>query len=252
MESTAKVISFEDRLKVINGKKKEKIASGQRSRAGERKTMTPFTLEEIEAITQAAKIWVSDAPSLDKLRYRSSTVLGFIIGINCGLRASDLILLKWSDFFYDETTFTKMVQIVEQKTGKRKNFPLNNAVKDAICWYLETVGGIDDLDGWVFASRQRNPKTGKYGHISLDTLAKRNKELVNGVAQIKRQVATHNMRKTFAHQQILAHRDDAVFMEVLSQLLNHSDVKVTRRYAMISEAEYEGLYNDVNLGNIKD
>lgn len=63
------------------------------------------TLEEIEKIKKYF---------LDRKEYRNYCL--FIIGITTGYRISDLLSLKFSDFFEDYKTWKREIDIVEQKT----------------------------------------------------------------------------------------------------------------------------------------
>ena len=67
------------------------------------------TLEEIEQIKKYF---------LDRKGYRNYCL--FIIGITTGYRISDLLSLKFSDFFEDYKTWKREIDIVEQKTKKRR------------------------------------------------------------------------------------------------------------------------------------
>ena len=61
----------------------------------------------------------------------------FIVGINIGLRVSDLSALKWSNFFEkDMETFVDARNKKEKKTGKKKLVIPNESIQNVITWYL--------------------------------------------------------------------------------------------------------------------
>ena len=62
----------------------------------------------------------------------------FIVGINSGLRISDLLKLKVSDVINKNTKVKDRIQIREVKTGKYKDFPISTSAKKAITEYLNT------------------------------------------------------------------------------------------------------------------
>ena len=62
----------------------------------------------------------------------------FVVGINVGLRAGDLLSLKIGDVT-DGTSIFDDVTIKEQKTGKIKTFTLNKSAKEAITAYLKDL-----------------------------------------------------------------------------------------------------------------
>lgn len=68
----------------------------------------------------------------------SRDYLLFTLGINSGLRISDLLKLTVDDVMGKER-----ISIREQKTGKTKDFPLSEICKKSISEYLkETAKGI--------------------------------------------------------------------------------------------------------------
>ena len=67
------------------------------------------TLEEIEKIKKYF---------LDRKEYRNYCL--FIIGITTGYRISDLLSLKFSDVFKDYGAWKREIDIIEQKTKKKK------------------------------------------------------------------------------------------------------------------------------------
>ena len=79
----------------------------------------------------------------------------FVVGINVGLRASDLTKLLIGDV-YDlaEGKVRDSVRVVEQKTGKEREFVLNKAAQDAIALYLSERGALA-ADDWLFLSQKK-------------------------------------------------------------------------------------------------
>ena len=73
-------------------------------------------------------------------------LLLFTIGINVGLRISDLLALKVGDLRDQDA-----VTITEGKTQKRRTFTLNESVKDAVDTLLPADASDDD---YVFPSRK--------------------------------------------------------------------------------------------------
>ena len=57
----------------------------------------------------------------------SRDYLLFLLGINSGLRISDILKLKVSD-----VKNKKYIELYEQKTGKYKRFPITNSYKSAL------------------------------------------------------------------------------------------------------------------------
>ena len=78
----------------------------------------------------------------------------FVLGINSGLRISDLLKLKVEDVLDEWGKHKDRITLREKKTGKEKNFPLGKTVSKALDEYLD---GRQYVAGdWLFPSRQRN------------------------------------------------------------------------------------------------
>lgn len=108
----------------------------------------------------------------------------FVLGINSGLRISDLLKLTVEDVQGQER-----ISIREQKTGKSKDFPLSETCKKAVHEYLKST----NLNaGCLFVSRKGDqPITRVQAYRILNEAAQR--------VGIKEAVGTHTLRKTFGY-----------------------------------------------------
>ncbi|WP_255451057.1 tyrosine-type recombinase/integrase [Sporomusa sp. KB1] len=107
----------------------------------------------------------------------------FVLGINSGLRISDLLSLKISDV----KTKDRIV-IREKKTGKIKDFPLSNTCEKAINEYLTN---INRENGWLFKSKKsEQPITRVQAYRIMNQAAQ--------AVGIKEAIGTHTLRKTLA------------------------------------------------------
>lgn len=157
----------------------------------------------------------------------------FVVGINIGLRAGDLLSLKISDITDGNTIFDE-VTIKEHKTGKRKTFTLNKSAKEAINLYLNTFSDID-LNDYLFKSR-------KGGHIGVRPLHHIIKSTLRDLG-IKGNYGTHTLRKTMAYHRY----KNNVPLETIQKMLNHSSSAITLRYIGITQKVISECYNAVNL-----
>lgn len=162
----------------------------------------------------------------------------FVVGINVGLRAGDLLNLKLMDVMI-EFRVRDSVIIKEQKTGKLREFVLNTSVKDAINYYLRSIDEYNPND-YLFKSQ-------KGGHLSVQAAHKLIKGLLREL-NIKGNYGTHSLRKTWAyHIYINNAKNNSMILPTLQKMLNHSNQATTLRYIGITKEVISDVYNSVNL-----
>ena len=148
----------------------------------------------------------------------------FIIGINSGLRISDLLKLKTKDL-----KGKKSIKIQEKKTKKPRTIHLDS-IYDEIQSYI-----ADNPSEWMFPSRQGiNP-------ISA-TQAYRQLVKAGNMVDIDF-IGTHTMRKTFGYWHYVMHNN----LAQLQGILNHSSSQITLRYIGITEEEERESIIALNL-----
>ena len=186
------------------------------------------TLEEIEQIKKYF---------LDRKEYRNHCL--FIIGITTGYRISDLLSLKFSDFFEDYKTWKREIDIVEQKTKKRRTIPISDGIKTAINLYLKNKGGFL-LNEYLFQSRK-----GKNQPLDKSSARK----IFNNMAinlELPYHCSTHFLRKTFAYWFLQIHKNDMSALATLQDILNHSSEKTTLKYCGIEKERKEAMLKDLS------
>ena len=136
----------------------------------------------------------------------------FIIGINIGLRISDILLLKVSDI--KEKTH---VTIIEKKTKKTKRFLINTQMQKELQDYIMRYQKKDE-EYLIKSHKGKNqPISRVQAYRVLQDAAK---EL--GLSE----VGTHTMRKTFGYWHYQRFHDIAL----LQDMFNHSSTSITLRY----------------------
>ena len=152
----------------------------------------------------------------------------FTLGINSGLRISDLLSLTVED-----VKGKVRIVLIEGKTDKLKSFPLSDTCKKAIAEYLKNT---NLKSGTLFPSRKGGtPITRIQAYRILNEAADK--------AGIKDNIGTHTMRKTFGYY---AYRQ-GVDIAIIMQLLNHASPSVTKRYIGITQDELDDVYVNLNL-----
>ncbi|MBR4023021.1 MAG: tyrosine-type recombinase/integrase [Ruminococcus sp.] len=182
-------------------------------------------------------------------RYRDNML--FIVGINFGLRVSDLLQLRFTQLINDDLSFKTTFPILEKKTKNtrkvRRNryLTINDAVMDAITLYLEHTQCR--LDDYMFRSESnRGSNLNKpMSRMSVDRILK---EVANTL-NLDVKIATHTMRKTFAYHQMLMSNNDPRKLLLLQKMFGHSSAAQTLDYIGITGEEIEEAYMKLNLGS---
>lgn len=187
---------------------------------------------------------------IEQKRYRDNML--FIVGINFGLRVSDLRMLRFSNLINDNLTFKDNFAVFEKKTRntrkrkKNRYITINHAVVEAVTLYLEHTDGVC-LSDYMFKSesnRGRN-KNEPLSVMSIDRILK-------GIAadlDLNVKMSTHTLRKTFCyHQMVMSHNDSRKLL-LLQKMLNHSSPAQTLDYIGITTEEIDEAYKKLNLGS---
>ncbi|MBF0708745.1 site-specific integrase [Alkalihalobacillus hwajinpoensis] len=147
----------------------------------------------------------------------------FNMGINTGLRISDLLPLRVGDVRNQTHIIIK-----EKKTGKAKRFPINYSLKELIESYTFDMEERD----FLFPSNktdlpiQRGQAYKILNHAAAEA----------GLSEI----GTHTMRKTFGYFYYKQTKDVAM----LQKIFGHSAPSITLRYIGIEQEQMdESLFN---------
>ena len=205
------------------------------------------TDEEIKAMIDVFDKHINEAADEHHRQLASRNKLLFIVGINVGLRASDLITLKWS-FFLDsvedgEYKFKDFYTLQPKKTRKQKKFVklfFNNTVKKVIVEYLNEFP-VDNLDEYMFKSREGE------GAIAATTLWRIIKNAAKE-AGINQNIGSHSLRKTWGRFCFEQAEDKTRALVLLQKAFNHSSQEVTLHYLGLLDEDIQDMYENVNIG----
>lgn len=183
-------------------------------------------------------------------RYRDNML--FIVGINFGLRISDLRTLTFAHLINEDLTFKERFPILEKKTKntrkvkKNRYITINSAVIDAVTLYLEHTPGVH-LSDFMFRSNSNNSKKSNtpMSRQAIDDMLKGiGTDLGLGV-----HIATHTLRKTFAYHQMVMSGNDPRKLLLLQKMFGHSTSSQTLDYIGITGEEIDEAYRKLNLGS---
>lgn len=136
----------------------------------------------------------------------------FTLGINCGLRVSDMLNLKKNDISDYKLRFR------ESKTRKLNTLPLFHIQTD-IDSYIEFL----EDDDYLFKSKRSNNPIQR---VQAYRILNRSAEAIG-----LKNIGTHSLRKTFGYHYYQRTHDISLLME----LFNHSSQSVTLRYIGIHQ-----------------
>lgn len=195
---------------------------------------------------------------LNRRDYRKEEIrlrdyLMFVMGINFGLRAGDLLRLQYGHILEPNGRVRDMIELIEEKTEntnarlKRRHVYVNDAVFDALKIYMS--GRRIDLDDYLFTSQSNN--AGLWDESKC--LSRRNaerilKQIVETELKLDVHASTHMMRKTFAYQTLMSVPDRNRALEIVQKILNHSTPQMTMHYIGITDDEIQNAYKTLNLG----
>lgn len=155
----------------------------------------------------------------------SRDFLLFLLGINSGLRISDILKLKVKD-----VANKNYIAIKEQKTNKFKRFPITQAYKTYLNEFIK-----DKLpEEWLFASKRGSKSQGdKVQESKPITRIHAYRILTEAClkAGIVVNIGTHTLRKTFGYHFYQEKKDVAL----LQCIFNHSSPSITLRYIGINQ-----------------
>lgn len=170
------------------------------------------TMNVVQPIRDKNKI---EDMKIELLKSSYKNYMLFIIGINTGLRISDILNLK----IYDVRDRTHII-IKEKKTGKEKRFLINSQLRKDIEKFISRM----DNEEYLFQSRKgiNRPISRVQAYRVLNKAANK-----VGISE----VGTHTLRKTFGYWHYQIYKDIAI----LQDIFNHSAPSITLRYIGINQ-----------------
>ncbi|WP_018764104.1 site-specific integrase [Bacillus sp. 105MF] len=138
----------------------------------------------------------------------------FVMGINTGLRISDILKLKVGDLKGSH------ISMREMKTGKQKRIQITAALRRELKWF------IDEREDHEYLIKSRQGSNRPIGRsMAYKILRAATAEF--GLDEI----GTHTLRKTFGYHMYMQTKNIALLMEIF----NHSSERVTLRYIGVNQ-----------------
>ncbi|HPD39335.1 MAG TPA: site-specific integrase [Mesotoga infera] len=197
-------------------------------------------MKEVQPIRDTKKIDAMKSIMKGESNYRD--LLLFVLGINTGLRISDILALKWSSFINGGGRLLKtgdQLNVVEIKTKKIKSFMINRSVAEALKLYYDSLANVNPDDP-VFSSRKTDD--GSLQPITRIAAWQMLNRYANMVG-LDEGIGTHTLRKTFGYHLY----KKGVALEYIQKMLNHSSPAITLRYIGITQEQLNDIYVELNL-----
>ncbi|MCA1321208.1 tyrosine-type recombinase/integrase [Bacillus tianshenii] len=157
--------------------------------------------------------------------------LFFVMGINMGLRLSELLQLKVQDVVEGEEGIKEFYSCSD---GYSPSIYINNQVRNALASYIKTVEA--EPDDYLFKSKKcASPITRQQAYRIINHAAKE--------VGVPGKVGTHTLRKTFGYHAY----HSGVAISILQKHFHHSSPSETLRYLGIKKEENTSVKLDVNL-----
>jgi len=158
------------------------------------------------------------------------------IGVFTGLRISDLLQLKFSDF-----ENTDILTIQEKKTGKTRRIKINNDLKVLVGRLKEKMQPRDS-NKLIFLNRYGTKTIGtSWINVSLKQIFKKYDIHIEG------NISSHMFRKTLGNRVLRLNNYSNESIIKLMELFNHSSPSLTRRYLGLREQEILDIYDSLKL-----
>lgn len=198
-------------------------------------------MEDIEAISDYC---------IKRKKYRNNML--FIVGINFGLRVSDLRMLRFSNLINDNLVFKDSFPVFERKTRTtrirkvNRYITINRAVREAVTLYLENTPNVS-LSDYMFQS-ESNHKKGDNEPMDARSI---NNVLYDFQTKLglSAKCSTHTLRKTFGYHQMVMSNNDPRKLLLLQKIFGHSTAAQTLTYIGVTENEIADAYRNLNLGS---
>ena len=154
------------------------------------------------------------------------------LGFYTGLRISDILKLCWRDLE------NPILNIEEQKTGKFRRIDLNKKLQTIIQQVRLTIQPFD-TNQFIFKGK-RGPNKNK--PLTVVGANNRIKQIFERFDIQTQNPSSHTLRKTFALRvyNINQRSEDALIL--LSEMFNHSNISITRKYIGITQERITNVY----------
>lgn len=149
-----------------------------------------------------------------------------VIGLNTGLRISDIVNLKVKDIRGKEYLNIKS----QQKTDKRREIYINENIKEVMSDYYFDYEGYE----YLFKSQKGGHISADYAYILFKKAFKK--------CKLKYNLATHSMRKTYGRV-----INEKYGINMTQSALGHENQRDTLKYIGLEKEMLDRVIRDLNI-----
>ena len=154
-------------------------------------------------------------------KIREAMLIG--AGIFLGLRASDLREITWEDLQ------GSTINLIEGKTRKFRKLTIHPELKEI------AARNCNGRTGPVFSN-------GRDGGILTIQALNRMLHQIGKQYKVEGNFSTHSLRKGFSKRVFEKNGESDRSLIILSEILNHSNLAVTKRYIGLRQTEVDNIY----------
>lgn len=205
-----------------------------------------YTDEEIRRVYSYFDGKVKKARTRAKMSVAMRNRTMFVCAIGVRLRGGDFCSLKWGNLYDSNWVLKRNPDFVPEKTEKfHKHITLhwNSDFEKAIEGYRQWLisdGEELKLENPVFISQKGTPVDVRSWWRVMSSATK--------AVGITQKVGTHGLRKTGVHRYIEKAPDKSEALMEMSCDLGHSDVRITSRYACITDEKLREGVERTSIG----
>lgn len=167
-----------------------------------------------------------------------------VIGVNTGLRISDIQNLHFRNFYNEDMEMQERITIKERKTGKLREVIITEAMKDAVATYVRSLKTHLYMNDPIFFVM----RDGRIDRISRKSVY-HNFQRAKEACGFDFHFGTHSMRKTFATAATVIARKRKWQMDAVTlvqNMLGHSNPQTTLRYIGVWNEETVRMQNEIS------
>lgn len=150
-------------------------------------------------------------------------------------RISDVLSMTWREVLHNDCW-----SVMEQKTGKTRNIPINENMRQRVAQLYILLGSPDKRNPVLYNQQTQRAYTRKY----VNEMLKRFR--IQYRLPIKH-FTSHSFRKTFGRYvyETMGRTPEALLL--LSMILKHSSPQTTMVYLGIRQEEIDNIYDTITL-----